>query len=130
MSKNDLWFGVLEAGEKSSPVVRSAKLSTENPETFYLFNLKRNSFLEYKRDIAEPKLRELNSDEEAIRKELKTAFNKAVKDFTPRGKAVSNIVEYPSKPEAPVEKKPALSDEQDFDDVDIDVDDFDDMAEA
>ncbi len=58
-----LWFGYLEAGKKSGPVVRDVTLGTGTETTFYLFSLNRGAILEYRRDIAEPKLRELTEEE-------------------------------------------------------------------
>ena len=72
-----LWFGYLEAGEKGSAVVRDVTLGTANPATFYLFNLKRGKILEYKRNIAEPKLRELTDEEKESIEEFRQAFEQA-----------------------------------------------------
>lgn len=57
-----LWFGFLEAGKSSSPVMRDAVFDTGNHETTYLFNLAKGRILEYRRDIVEQKLRELSLD--------------------------------------------------------------------
>lgn len=84
--KSEPWFGMLEAGEKSSPVVRSDNFPTGNKDTIYLYNLKRDTFVEYKLEIVESKLRQLNKSEAALLEELTTAFNKAAKSFSPRGK--------------------------------------------
>jgi len=86
MKANPLWFGFLEAGTKSSPVVRSARLSTGNPKTIYLFNFNRNNIIEYDHNIVEVKLRELDADEKETVKILKLAFNKVFKEFKPREK--------------------------------------------
>jgi hypothetical protein len=82
--RSTLWCGFLEAGEKGGPVVRDSSLDTGNPATVYLFNLIRNRILEYRRDIVEPKLRELRPDELAMVKSLRAAFEAARGDFTPR----------------------------------------------
>lgn len=103
MSKASPWFGYLEIGEKSSPVVRDPKLNTGKADTIYLFNLKRNEIIEYKSEIVEPKLREFNKDEANISKELRKAFNKAIKEFTPRGKSHIIPDSLPGK-EAPAKK--------------------------
>ena len=73
-------------GKKSSPVVRDPALETKSPKTVYLFNYMRGEFLEYSREIVEPKLRELNSDDVFVT-ELKRAFKAARKSFSP-GRAV------------------------------------------
>lgn len=125
MSKDALWFGFLEIGEKSSPVAQDPKLLTGKPDTVYLFNLKRNEIIEYKRDIVETKLRPLNGKEADISKELKKAFKKAAKDFTPRSKS-SSILEAPAM--APSQQKRAKQEEA-FEDIDMgdeDDDFFDD----
>ena len=84
MSQASLWFGYLDIGEKSSPVAKNSKLCTGKPDTIYLFNLKRNEIIEYKTEIVESKLRTLTKDETDVKKELKKAFTKAAKTFTPR----------------------------------------------
>ncbi len=120
MSKDSLWFGYLEIGEKSSPVAQDPKLLTGKPDTIYLFNLQRNTIIEYKREIVESKLRPLNGNEAAVSKELKTAFTKAAKEFTPRGKA-SNILETLAAKPVP-QKKPK---EEELEEIGIgDDDDF------
>jgi len=86
MKSDSLWFGFLDAGPKSSPVIRSGLLDTKNPDTVFLFNLQRNDILVYHRSIVEPKLRELGvGDMETIR-ELKQAFKKAMTEFKSREK--------------------------------------------
>ncbi|HEY5604701.1 MAG TPA: hypothetical protein VIM41_16485 [Gammaproteobacteria bacterium] len=82
--KSKTWYGYLDAGTKSSPVLMDPKLDTGNPNTVYLYNLNRGKILEYQKAIIEPKLRELNGKESDIADELKKAYNKARKDFTPR----------------------------------------------
>jgi hypothetical protein len=84
MTQEELWYGFLEAGDRSTPVARDPKLTTGNPDTVYMYNLQRNEIIEYKRAIAEPKLRELKANEGDALKELKSAFAKALKEFTPR----------------------------------------------
>jgi hypothetical protein len=91
MSDKNYWFGYMEAGEKSSPVLRDNRIDTDNPETLYLFNLKRNEILEYRRDIIEPKLRELNDKEQSLSGELQSAYTEVRSHFTPRGGKVASI---------------------------------------
>jgi len=80
VSKNDTWYGFLQAVGKSSPVVRDVRLETKNPKTIYLFNYAQGKFLEYSREIVEPKLQDLCSDDDLL-KELKRAFKAARKVF-------------------------------------------------
>ncbi len=84
--KSNMWFGYLEAGQRSSMVVRDSSLDTGNPQTIYLFNLARARILEYRKDIVEPKLRELPADESATRDALQEAYLQAKVGFEPRGK--------------------------------------------
>ncbi len=81
---NELWFGFLDAGDKSSPVLIDRKLDTGNPKTVYMYNLKSRKITEYKREIAEPKLRALNAKEAELAKDLKHGYDSARKEFTPR----------------------------------------------
>ena len=78
--KGPLWYGYLEAGEKSSPVVRDERLDTGNAKTLFLFNLARRQILEYTREIVESKLRELKSGEADI-DELNAAYGEARRTF-------------------------------------------------
>ena len=80
MSKNDVWYGYLIAGEKSSPVVRDMSLETKSQKTIYLYNHNRGVILEYSREIVEPKLRELTSVDIPL-KELMVAFRAVRKAF-------------------------------------------------
>lgn len=129
MSDNTLWFGFLEAGDKSSPVVRDSRISTDNASTFYLFNHKRGEIIEYKAAIAEPKLRELKGDEQELIAELRNAYRKARNSFTPRGSRVANVPEK-GRP-AKASKAAALPVEEDFggDDYADDEPDLDDSED-
>lgn len=80
MSKSDTWFGYLQAGEHSSPVVRDFSLESKNPKTIYLFNYVRGKILEYSQEVVEPKLRDLQP-EDAPLTELKKAFKAARRAF-------------------------------------------------
>ena len=125
MSRNKLWVGFLEAGAKSSPVVADSKLNTGNEATLYLFNQVRNAFIEYRRDIVEPKLRELNGNEADLKKELTTAYKMALAEFEPRGSGTTAIPE--RSPTPPPQK--AVEETIDIDDdMDADDDAFDDDA--
>jgi hypothetical protein len=81
---NVLWFGFLEAGKASSPVVRDDSLDTGNPANLYLYNHARGAILEYRKDIVERKLRDLRQDEAAALDSLKSAFVEVRDRFTPR----------------------------------------------
>lgn len=93
MGDNTLWYGYLEAGERSSPVVMDNRLNTGDPTTVYLFNLQRGEIIEHKRAIAEPKLRELKGKEQEVLAELKSAYRKARNGFTPRGAKIASVPE-------------------------------------
>ena len=122
VKQETLWFGYLEAGEKGGPVVRDVTLGTGTPATFYLFNLNRGAILEYRRDIAEPKLRELTEEEKETIEELRQAFEHARKGFTPREARKP-------KPLPPTRKKPRVEEDDAAeldDDKEIDLKDEDD----
>lgn len=84
--KTPLWMGFLDAGKKSSAVVRDHSLDTGNPATIYLFNLVKGRILEYRKDIVEAKLRELTPDESDMIQALHDAFETANASFVPRTK--------------------------------------------
>jgi hypothetical protein len=85
MSENNLWFGYLDAGEKSSPVIMDPRLNTANPNTVYLFHFNRGEIIEYRRDIIETKLRTLESTVKLDKKALKSAYMPVRRNFVPRG---------------------------------------------
>jgi len=121
-----LWFGYLEAGEKGGPVVRDVTLGTGTPATFYLFNLNRGAILEYRRDIAEPKLRELTEEEMEIIEDLRQAFEQVRKKFTPREARKPKPLP-PTRKKARVEEDEDLGDEDDK--VSVTADDDEDEPE-
>ncbi len=92
MSKDSLWFGYLDAGSKSTPVVLDNSLNTANPKTLYVYNAARREILEYNREIVQPKLRDLKPGE-ARPEELKAGFTEALRGFRPRGARVVNLPE-------------------------------------
>ena len=129
--KSKIWYGYLEAGTKSSPVLMDPKLDTGNPNTLYLYNLNRDKILEYQRLVIEPKLRELNGKESDLAEELKKAFNKARKDFTPRRSSSKVLTDIPATtttakkaPVPDIELESIVDDDIALDD-DIDIDDDD-----
>jgi hypothetical protein len=87
-----VWYGFLQAGDRSSPVIRDDRLDTGNRKTMYLFNLSRNSILEYSREVVEPKLRDLKPDESAAVAELEAAYKKARRSFKDRGAGIRSIL--------------------------------------
>lgn len=98
MSKNSIWYGYLEAGDKSSAVVMDERLETGNPDTIYLFNLARKEIIQYSRNIAQPKLRELREDEtEQFLPELKNAYARARRHFKVRTERPLPVVERKGK---------------------------------
>ncbi len=109
MSDNTLWYGYLEAGERSSAVAMDNRLNTGDPTTVYIFNLQRGEIIEYKRAIVEPKLRELKGKEQELEGELKNAYRKARNGFTPRGARVANVPEK-GRPAAPAKAAAAVTD--------------------
>ncbi len=87
-----VWYGFLQAGDRSSPVIRDDRLDTGNRKTMYLFNLNRNLILEYSREVVEPKLRDLKPDESVTISELDAAYKKARRNFKDRGASIRNIL--------------------------------------
>lgn len=117
--RNTLWFGYLEAGEKGTPVVRDTSMDTGTSATIYLFNQRKGRILEYRRDIVEPKLRELTEEETELVGELRKDFEKVRTGFTPR--AMLRPAPPPRKPRP--EPEPELPDFDDDDDLPLTDDD-------
>jgi len=117
--KSTAWFGFLDAGEKSTAVAMDPGLDTGNASTIYLFNLKRNTFLEYKRELVEPKLRELDGQEGQLLDELQEAYISARAAFAPRGGRTAIAAERPRA------RKTASETANSDDDADADADDPD-----
>ncbi|MCW8883397.1 MAG: hypothetical protein OQL10_08125 [Sedimenticola sp.] len=124
MSKKNYWHGYLEAGTKSTPVLRDLTIETGNESTIYLYSLKRNKVLEFQINIVEPKLRELGEDESDVISELTAGYKKAKKEFTPRGSLRMKQVELTPQP-SDTAVTTAETDLDDLDDIDIDDDDID-----
>lgn len=78
--KGHLWYGYLEAGAKSSPVVRDDRLDTSNSKTLFLYNHTRQQILEYTREIVDAKLRELKANEADL-DELSAGYEAARRQF-------------------------------------------------
>ncbi len=119
MSAKNIWYGVLEAGEKTSPVVRDASIDASENKV-YLYNYVRNQFIEYSQPIVEPKLRELAAGD-ISQNVIDKAFKKAYRAFS----SSRNIQTWS-------EKKPATSavkDKDVEDEMDIDMSVYDDAEE-
>lgn len=129
MSESNFWYGHLDAGEKSSPVLMDRRLSTANPNTIYVFNLQRSEIIEYRRDIIEPKLRDLAVEEHPIIKKLESAYSKVCSDFIPRGIKISNLPEKGAVTKASKKSSPIESEEMDYDEL-VTVDDADGEEEV
>jgi hypothetical protein len=104
-TKNSLWYGFLEAGNRSSAVIRDEKLETGSAKTMFLFNLERREILEYSRDVVEPKLRELKSAEAKLIKELDAAYVEARRNFKDRRARTLNIPEHGAAARRPMESQ-------------------------
>lgn len=129
MSKKNFWHGYLEAGTKSSPVLRDLNLETGNANTVYLYSLNRHKILEFQVGIVEPKLRELRKDEAELISSLNAGYTKAKKEFTPRASMRLKQVELtpqPSTVAAAEEDLDGIDDPDLDDDLDIDMDMDDD----
>jgi len=90
-TKASLWYGYLNAGARSSPVLRDDRLDTGNMKTLYLFNLARGEILEYAREVVEKKLRELKPAESGFIAELDAGYRKVRRGFKDRGAHLRNI---------------------------------------
>jgi len=128
MGDSTLWFGYMEAGEKSAPVVRDSRLDTGIRSTVYLYNHRRGQILEYKREIIEPKLRELKTGEKDLVKELEAAYRTARQAFFSRSDRIAAI---PERGEPPAQDKPRSDgdSEEDYGDDALLDDDADDGGE-
>jgi hypothetical protein len=104
-AKNSVWYGYLEAGNRSSAVIRDEKLETGSAKTLFLFNLERREILEYSRDIVEPKLRELKPAESNLIKELDAAYVEARRNFKDRRARTLNIPEHGVAARRPTESQ-------------------------
>lgn len=124
MSKTNYWHGYLEAGKKSTPVLRDPGMETGNGNTVYLYSLNRDKIIEFQAGIVEKKLRDLSKEEADLISSLNAGYKKAKKDFTPRASMRLKQVEL--TPQAATETpKPELDEIDDTeldDDLDIDID--------
>jgi hypothetical protein len=120
--KASFWYGYLNAGTRSSPVLQDARLNTSNTKTLYLFNLVRGEILEYAREIVEKKLRELKPADSGFIADLDAGYKKARRNFKSHFASVSNI----TKRSVAVFKEIV----DDHDDSKIGIDDFDLLKDA
>lgn len=125
MSNNNIWYGFLEAGDKSSPVVRDLSLETENAKTVFLYNFARGIFLEYSLEIVEPKLRALKPGDISP-EELENAFKAARKQFNP-GRLASKLKSAATPTAAAAATAAEANDEED--DIELDMEDWDDFPD-
>ncbi|MCP5150971.1 MAG: hypothetical protein H6983_25225 [Ectothiorhodospiraceae bacterium] len=115
------WFGYIEAGAKSSPVLLDRSLDTANSETVYLFNLKRGEIIEYRREIVEAKLRALGEDAES-EQALRDAYPSARRGFQPRSTVRLAETETTTSTAASADDEDGESDAEEVDDLDGDLD--------
>lgn len=124
MADEQVIFAYLEAGAKSSPVALDPGLDTGKPETIWLFNLARNEFVEYRRDIVEAKLRDFTAREKRLCEKLRAAFARARDDFQSRAPIPLRVSEPPPEPAVEV----TVSQEPDEDMLNLDSDPETDAA--
>ncbi len=84
ITTDNLWCGFLDAGAKSSLVVRDDSLLTGNPSTVYLYNQQRGAILEFQRAVVESKLRELTAEQRHEVDALLESFNEVRAGFRPK----------------------------------------------
>lgn len=116
MSTNDIWYGILDAGDKSTPVVRDLSMQAASDKV-WLYNHVRNAFVEYSLAIVEPKLRELAKGD-ITQDELDRAFKAARQAYT----ATRKIRTWD-------DKKPAAKPARKKEDADIEIADDDEIEE-
>ena len=79
MAKQKLWYGFLEAGNKSSPVIIDHAMDTGEKNTLFIYNHNKKEILKYVRDLVEPKLRELTDKEKKQEASMKKGFTDSLK---------------------------------------------------
>lgn len=119
MSDKQYWYGYLDAGAKSSPVLLDPNLSTGNSKTIYLFNLGRQRVLEYSREIVDAKMRALLPEEQDVIPALQTAYAQAKGTFFPRGSRSLGVPERGPVARRRRDETPAESEEYDEDTEEI-----------
>ena len=149
MSKHKLWYGFLEAGEKSSPVAIDRNMETGDKKTVYIYNHNKKEILKYVRELAEPKLRELTIKLGAANEAMADKLGKSVESLTAEEKQlegsmkkgfseslnnikfkVSKALNIPEK-EAPRPKDDAIPETADLEIKGLDDDDaYDDLDDS
>ena len=129
MSKHKLWFGILEAGSKSSPVAIDRNMESNEKNSIFIYNHNRKEILKYSRDVVESKLRELNAKEKELETELKKGFSDSLKTFKYKIPKISDTATKSAA--ASNVKKPVEEPEVEISDVDDDDswDDSDDVSD-
>lgn len=94
MREEAIWYGYLEAGQKSTLIVLDRRLYTGHDETIYLFNFVRGEIVEYQRQIVEQKLQELKPEQMVILKQLKRAYVEARRRFKTGG---GRVLHFPKR---------------------------------
>lgn len=120
MSSKDIWYGILDAGEKTSPVVHDVTLDASQGKV-WLYNHLRNQFIEYAKDIVKLRLRELTA-EDIPENELDKAFKTARQAFLSSRKLSSTWTD--RKPAARRVVDEMVDDEPDFYIADDDTEEF------
>ena len=129
MAKQKLWFGFLEAGSKSSPVVIDRSMGGADGNTLFAYNHNKKEIKRYVRDLIEPKLRELTAEEKKLEASLKKGFSASLKNGNFKAPKSLNIPEKESSAPKPDKILPEVALEVDGladDDVDDDWIDSDD----
>ncbi|MEW7978674.1 MAG: hypothetical protein G8D28_09855 [gamma proteobacterium symbiont of Phacoides pectinatus] len=125
MNSNNVWFGYLQAGDKSTPVVRDESIDSGSAKMIYLYNHARGQLLQYSREIVEPKLRELNPGE-VDRKALEHSFQAARQAFASTHPLADRLTPKArhQKSRPPAEEEPEFDEDADddmfLDDADMD----------
>ena len=126
MSKQKLWYGFLEAGNKSSAVVIDHSMDTGDKNTLFIYNHNRQEILKYVRELAEPKLRELTAKEKELESALKKGFSEAFKTLKyPLAKTFDSPAKAKPSPKADTPKEEPEVEISEMDDEDIWEDDDD-----
>ena len=124
MKDKHLWFGYLQAGDKSSLVVQDSRVESGDKRSLYLYNHLRKQMVEYRRDIIEPKLRDAQP-EEFNAEELTRAYQQALRQakpilyhalFAPGSRAPSNRKSAASRDKASVEQNNDINEDVFLDD--------------
>jgi len=116
VAKSKLLYKYLDAGAKGSAVVIDTTLDTCKEQTIYLYHQLRDEIIEFRRDIVEPKLRELTGEDAGMEKALEEGYQKVRSTFMPRGGNALNIARHVPPVAAPekLSEESELEDDADF----------------